>query len=149
MKFLRSLFMFLARLCLATVFLWGGVSKWLYYDQTVQYMASKGFTLIPLFLTGASIIEVLGALSLIFGYKTRFGAAILALFLIPTTAIFHNFWAAAGADQTAQMTHFLGNLAIFGGLLYVVCNGAGWFACDTCVRHPKAEEPKTPEAPKS
>ena len=156
MKFLRSLFMFIARLCLAAIFLWAGVGKWIYYDQTVQYMASKGLTMIPLLLTIASIVEVLGALSLIFGYKTRLGALILALFLILTTAIFHDFWNAAGADQTAQMINFYKNLAIFGGLIYVICNGAGWFAIDTYnarakQSHPNPPEPtrpKNPEPPK-
>lgn len=145
MKALRSLLMFIARLCLAAVFLWGGASKWLYYDQTVQYMASKGFTMIPMFLAAASIVEILGSLSLIFGLRTRFGALILALFLIPATAIFHDFWNLAGADRSMQMIHFLKNLAIFGGLIYVVCNGAGWLAFDSFrSRHQTPETPKTP-----
>jgi putative oxidoreductase len=145
MKAVCSLFMFFARLCIAAVFLWGGVGKWIYYDQTVQYMASKGFTAIPFFLIGASIVEVLGALSLIFGYKTRCGATLLLLFLIPTTIIAHDFWNLAGAEQSMQLIHFLKNLSIFGGLMYVICNGSGGLSCDACTLCCKApENPKTP-----
>jgi putative oxidoreductase len=148
MKALRSLFMFLARLCIAAVFLWGGVGKWLYYDQTSAFMASKGIPMVPLALIVASLVEVIGALCLIFGYRTRFGATILLLFLIPATALFHDFWNLAGAEQSLQLIQFFKNLAIFGGLLYIICNGAGGLACDACRKHAKPVEGPPPPQPK-
>lgn len=140
MKALRSLLTFIARLCLALIFMFSGVSKLIFFDQTQAYMASKGFTAIPLFLFGAALVELIGGLCLVFGYKTRFGATILLLFLIPTTLIFHDFWNISGADQAIEQIMFLKNLAIFGGLLYVLCDGPGIFACDAC--KPKQPEPK-------
>ena len=35
-------------------------------------------------------------------------------YLIPTTFIFHNFWAQTGHEHINQMTHFLKNMAIMG-----------------------------------
>jgi putative oxidoreductase len=134
MKAIRSLLTFIARWCLAAIFLFAGASKLIFFDQTQAYMASKGFTAIPLFLFGAAILELVGALSLILGYKTRFGAALLLLFLIPTTGIFHDFWNYSGEEQGLQQIMFLKNLAIFGGLLYVFCDGAGTFSIDSCCR---------------
>jgi putative oxidoreductase len=73
-----------------------------------------------LFLVGAIAVEVLGGLSVILGYKARWGAAVLFAFLIPATLIFHtNF-----GNQT-QMIMFLKNLSIMGGLLFVITHGAG------------------------
>lgn len=141
MKFLRSFIMFLARLCIAATFILAGISKFINFDATMAYMTSKGMTLVPLFLFGAAFVEILGGLSLVFGYKTRLGAAILLLFLIPTTYIFHDFWNLNGADRAAQQIEFFKNLAIFGGLLYVVATGPGGCACDACCRNTK----KTPE----
>lgn len=142
MKAVFSLVLFVARLSLAAIFLFAGASKLIYFDQTAQYMASKGFTYVPIFLFGAAIVELVGALSLIFGYKTRFGASILLLFLIPTTIIFHNFWNVAGADQQLQQIMFLKNLAIFGGLLYVLVSGSGGCAMDACCC--KSKQPEKP-----
>lgn len=139
MKAIRSLLTFIARLCLAGIFIFAGAGKLIFFDQTATYMASKGFTAIPLFLVGAALLELIGGLSLILGYKAKFGAALLLLFLIPTTFIFHDFWNATGADQAIQQIMFLKNLAIFGGLLYVFCDGPGSFAVDACCRT------KTPE----
>lgn len=46
-------------------------------------------------------------------------AAALALFLVPVTAIFHAFSSADAAGFQGQLTHFLKNVAVFGGLLIV------------------------------
>lgn len=134
MKAFRSLLTFIARLCMAAIFIFSGASKLIFFDQTQAYMLAKGFTAIPLFLFGAALLELVGGLSLILGYKTRFGATLLLLFLIPATLIFHDFWNVSGADQVIQQIMFLKNLAIFGGLLYVVCDGPGSFAADACCK---------------
>jgi len=50
--------------------------------------------------------------------------------MIPTTLLFHNFWAFEAAQQAMQRTHFLKNLAIMGGILYVMAFGAGPLSID-------------------
>jgi putative oxidoreductase len=52
------------------------------------------------------------------------------LHLIPTTAIFHNFWALQGMEQQDNMINFLKNLAIMGGLLVLAANGPGSYSID-------------------
>lgn len=130
MKMVSSFLMFIARLCIAAIFIAAAVGKFLSYDETVQYMASKGLPMVPLLLIGAAVVEFIGGFSLVFGYKTRFGALILLLFLIPTTIIFHNFWDLSGGERALQQIMFLKNTAIFGGLLYVLCQGSGGCALD-------------------
>lgn len=149
MRFLIALVLFIARVCLAAVFITAGIGKFMFFDQTSAYMAAKGFPVIPLFLVVAALVEIVGGLILVFGYRTRFGALILALFLIPTTIIFHNFWDLTGAEQSAQQTMFFKNVAIFGGLLYVLCHGAGVFSIDhlsrkKIVAQAKMTEPTNP-----
>jgi putative oxidoreductase len=110
---------------MAAIFIWAAAGKIMFYDINAQYMASKGLTMIPALLFGAAIVELLGGLSLILGYKTRLGAFILLLFLIPTTLIFHDFWNLEGVARIPEQVNFMKNLAIFGGLLYIVAHGAG------------------------
>lgn len=125
---------FFGRVLLCLIFLGAGIGKFLDVEGTTAYMASKGFTMIPLFLYGAATVEILGALMLLLGYKTRFGATILFLFLIPTTLIFHNFWNNPPAEQMLQMMMFMKNIGIMGGLLYVIGAGPGSLSIDylTC-----------------
>ena len=138
MRFIYGFLTFIARLCMAAIFIWAGAGKIIFYDMTAQYMASKGLTMIPVFLFSAAAVEILGGLSLVLGYKTRLGAAVLLLFLIPTTLIFHDFWNLEGAAGYTEHINFMKNLAIFGGLLYVLAHGAGRWALDSR----KPEEPK-------
>ena len=109
-----------ARVLLSALFLMSGINKILNPADTQQYMASYGMPLTGLLLMGAIALELAGGLSVLLGYKARWGAIALIIFLIPATLIFHtNF-----ADQM-QTIQFMKNLAILGGLLMIIQSGSG------------------------
>ena len=85
---------------------------------------------VPFFLTMAILFELGAGTCLLFGFQARSAALALVFFLIPTTLVFHNFWAATGPEQQNQMQHFLKNLAIMGGLATVIAHGAGALSID-------------------
>lgn len=113
------------RILLSSIFISSGISKIFNWEGTAGYMASAGMPLVPLFLLGAIAFEVLGGLSVLLGLFPRLGALALAAFLVPTTVIFHNFWAFEGQERAMQMISFMKNLAILGGLFIVAALGAG------------------------
>jgi putative oxidoreductase len=115
---------------LSLIFLLSAFGKATSWEGTAGYMASKNMPAIPFFLTMALLFELFGGLSVLTGYKTRIGALALIVFLIPTTLIFHNFWAYQGMEQQMQMINFLKNLAIIGGLLLVTAFGPGPLSFD-------------------
>jgi putative oxidoreductase len=114
------------RILLGTIFLLSGINKIADPAGTQGYMVAMGMTWGTMFFyLGAIIVEVGGGLSLCLGYWTRVGAAVLIGFMIPTTLIFHtNF-----ADPN-QMIHFMKNLAMTGGLLYLATYGPGPLSLD-------------------
>lgn len=118
------------RILLSAIFIQAGISKIFNWEATAGYMQSQGMPLVPLFLLGALGVEILGGLSVLVGFFARLGALALFLFLIPTTLIFHAFWAVPEAHQHIQMIMFMKNLAIMGGLLMVVAFGAGPVSLD-------------------
>jgi putative oxidoreductase len=121
----QGIVMLIGRLLLATIFLMSGLHKIADPAGTQQFMSAMGMPATGLFLIGAIAFELAGAVSLILGYWTRVGAALLIVFMIPATLIFHtNF-----ADQV-QFIMFLKNLAMTGGLLYVLALGAGPLSLD-------------------
>ena len=71
-----------------------------------------------------------GGLALLLGFHTRAAALLLFLYLIPTTLVFHNFWAYPPEQQQLQMIMFLKNLAIMGGLGMLVSFGPGPLSLD-------------------
>jgi uncharacterized membrane protein YphA (DoxX/SURF4 family) len=81
--------------------------------------------MVEVLLVGTIIIEVIGGLMLAVGWKARWAAWAIFLFIIPTTIIFHPVWADA-----SQMIQFNKNLAIMGGMLYVAFMGPGRLSLD-------------------
>lgn len=132
MRFCCSSILFLGRLLISSIFLLSGIGKFMNYEATVQYMASKGLLYIPILLVCAALLEIVASLALIFGVKTRWAAAALLLFLIPTTYIFHDFWNESPEQFHLQFINFMKNISIAGGLLYIIGTGAGRFAIDRC-----------------
>lgn len=111
------------RILLAAIFLISGLGKIGAYAGTAAYMTAVG---IPGELLPAVIVtEVLGAIALIVGWKTRLTAFLLAGFTLLSGLIFHSNF----ADQM-QMIMFLKNVAIAGGLMLLVANGAGALSLD-------------------
>jgi putative oxidoreductase len=124
----------LGRLLLTMIFLLSGVMKFVDWGSTAGYMEAKGLPLVWLLLPIAALVEIAGGLMVLAGCYARLGALLLLLFLIPTTIIFHNFWAFAGAEQQNEMQHFMKNLTIMGGLLLVMGLGAGPLSFDAWQR---------------
>ena len=123
------------RLFLGGIFLLSGMSKIFDPVGTQRYMAAMGMgsaTATELFYVGAVLFELGGALSLWFGWWARAGAAALIMFLIPATMIFHRTSMSFVLDATLQdqQFHVMKNIAIIGGLMYVVASGAGPISLD-------------------
>ena len=111
------------RILLASIFLISGLMKIRTYAATAGYMSATGIAgeLLPVVIA----FEVLAAIALIIGWKTRLTAFLLAGFTLLSGLIFHSDF----ADQM-QMIMFLKNVAITGGLLLLVANGAGALSLD-------------------
>jgi putative oxidoreductase len=120
---LRGAFELAGRILLAAMFLISGLGKIGNYTATVGYMAAAGVpgALLPLVIA----TEVLGAISIIVGWKTRITAFLLAGFTLLTALFFHNNL----GDQT-QTLLFLKNVSITGAFLLLLANGAGPLSID-------------------
>ncbi len=112
------------RILMAVIFVAAGLGKFSNMTGTQHYMAAMGMprAIVPPLAFIAATIEVLGGLSLILGFKVRYAAIILFLFLIPVTIIFHVI--------PDQPVHVMKNLAIMGGLLIVAAQGPGALSLD-------------------
>jgi putative oxidoreductase len=118
------------RILLGLIFVLSGFGKLTGFGGTVGYIASKGLPL-PQILAGiALVVELGGGLLLILGWKARWAAAALAIFTVLAALLFHNFWTMPPEQVQNQTIHFLKNLSIVGGLLYVVTYGSGPLAVD-------------------
>jgi len=118
------------RVLLALIFIVSGAGKITAFSGTAAYMASHGIPMPEFALVLTILIELGGGLLLAIGYKARWAALVIFLFIIPTTLIFHAFWAVEPQQVQINLIQFQKNLSIMGGMLYVVLAGPGPWSID-------------------
>ena len=118
------------RILLALLFVVSGFNKLVGFEGTAGYIASKGLPLPQLAAAGAIAVELVGGVLLVIGWQARWAATAIFLFLVPTTLIFHAFWAVEGPGARMEQLQFMKNLCIMGGMLYIMAFGAGPLSVD-------------------
>ena len=113
----------IGRVLISLIFIMAGFSKITGYAGTVGYMESQG---VPGALLPVVIATELGlGILVLIGWQTRIAAFLLAGFTVLTALFFH----ADFGDQT-QSIMFMKNIAIAGGVLFLVAHGAGILSVD-------------------
>ena len=112
-----------ARILISALFLLNGIFKISNYDGTVGWM--EGFGIPGILIIPAIILEIVGPILIVLGYKAKIVAGLLSLFCIATALIFHNDF----SDQM-QLGSFLKNIALAGGFLFIFINGTKDFSLD-------------------
>jgi putative oxidoreductase len=123
---LRDVLLLVGRWCIVTVLLltaWSG-------SPTPGYLDSLGVPNPGLMSAVAIAVEYIVAFSLVFGIATRYGALLGIAYVVVATVLAHRYWEYPQAQQVAQYTNFLKNIAILGGLLLVFANGGGRVSID-------------------
>jgi len=67
-----------------------------------------------------SVFELVAGLLVMVGWKVRWVAGLLALFVIVDAFLAHAFWTYPAAERHGQLLHFLKNFSTLGGLLLLV-----------------------------
>ena len=113
----------LSRIFISLLFLINGYFKITNYDGTLEWM--EGYNVPGILLIPAIILEFAAPILIIIGYKTKIVAFLLAAFCMTTALIFHTDF-----SSQIQITSFLKNIALAGGFLLIVVNGAKKYSLD-------------------
>lgn len=115
----------LARVMMASLFVWDGVVQLRNPGGTAKYFAGVH---VPAPATAVWIsvaVHLVGGLAVMLGFKTRWAAALLCLLCLGTAFGVH-----LPIGDISNMTHFYKNLAMAGGFLYMMHYGAGVVSID-------------------
>jgi len=145
MSWLQTIVMLLGRICLAALFFYGIYETAAYWEITVGMYREQGVVQPQLVVLVITLVQLFGAVSLLFGWKARIGAFLLLVVLGVKIALFHDFWSSWSEDPTVFNEHFKQfsiGLGIAGGLLYVLACGSGCCSCDyvSCRKQPMETE---------
>ncbi|MFP4694494.1 MAG: DoxX family protein, partial [Halothece sp.] len=124
LKAMRYLPLF-GRVFLALIFIHTAIGSITDFTGTQERITEMGLPFPFVLLMGNIVFKLVGAISLILGFKVQWGAVILIIFLIPTTVVFHDFW-----NNPDESIAFFKNLGLIGGLLLLMNTGAGAVSLD-------------------
>ena len=114
---------FFGRVLLSLLFLIEGFGKISMQEDVIMYMEDYG---VPgILFAPATVLEILFPLLLIAGYRTKWAAAVMALFTFAVAIIFHSDF-----SEGMQMIFFLKDIAIAGGFMIIVAYGPGKISLD-------------------
>jgi putative oxidoreductase len=133
MWFIRGFLSLISRLMLCAIFVMSAVANKIpRFGATIAMMEAEGIPQAKYMLIGAIAFLILGSLLVILGYKARFGALLLLIFLALATYYFHDFWKIKDdqAAQTVEMISFMKNLGLGGAMLFLLANGSGHWSLD-------------------
>tara|TARA_B100000700_G_scaffold270340_1_gene312388 strand:- start:186 stop:569 length:384 start_codon:yes stop_codon:yes gene_type:complete len=118
------------RIFLSTLFLFEGIRKFFYQEETIEYMEDFG---VPEILFYPSLFfELVFPILLIIGFKTRVAASTMCLFTIVVSIIFHSDF-----TDHMQIVSFLKNLSIAGGFLIIASYEAKICTIDYYLKYKK------------
>ncbi len=132
-----SAYVTLGRTLFALLFIVSGAFKFLDIEATAQSLSGKitipgdmasyvtqleaatGYPSMQLLAMAAAGIELLCGLMIAANFGTKFFAAVLILFIIAATVLYHDFWNQTGDEARNNIIHLLKNVALIGGLLVI------------------------------
>ncbi|MEM6610240.1 MAG: DoxX family protein [Pseudomonadota bacterium] len=118
-----------ARFLFTSLFLLSGVTHFTNIPYYVSLMPEAVPFPVPLiFISG--VVELVGAVMVLFNWYPRFGAWLLIIFLIPVTFVVHGYELMTETDPALwalQQAHFLKGFALMGAALLITQLGVGHY----------------------
>ena len=120
----------IGRILLALIFIISGWGKLTGFSETVDAIAGKELPMPQVLAVMAIAIELGAGLAIVFGWRTRWAAVVMMVFLIVITPIFHAFWNVPADQAMMQQINFMKNLSILGGMIVLFASGPGGYSFD-------------------
>src|SRR3954463_10058663 len=120
----------IGRILIALIFVISGFNKIGGFSGVAGYIGSKGLPMPEVLAALTIALELGGGILLVIGWKTRWGALLFFLWLIPTTLVFHRFWGIDAAQVQAQFVNFMKNVSIMGAMAMLMAFGPGTYSVD-------------------
>jgi putative oxidoreductase len=97
----------------------------------ISEASAHGVPLATILVPLAGIIALVGGVCIMLGYRARFGALLLLVFLVPVTLVMHKFWGLPDPQAAMQRVHFMKNVSLIGACLMIMHFGSGPYSLDS------------------
>ena len=115
----------IGRILFSLIFIWSGFGKIMNFEGMSGYIGSLGLPVPELFNVIEIIIEFIGGLALFFGVFFRLATVLIIIHTILASILVHHFWSVPADQALNQTIHFMKNVSLVGGLLFLNVQGPG------------------------
>ncbi len=117
----------IGRVLFALIFINLGIAHLTKLNDMTGYAQFKKVPAPKLAVIVTGLMLIIGALYIVFGVYADLGALLLAIFLVPTAFMMHNFWTIQDPQaKQGEMINFFKNLSLAGAALIIfVLVGSG------------------------
>lgn len=126
---IQDLAMLIGRALMSAIFIWSGYAKLVSQAATQDYFAHIGLPVPMLAWLVTVAIEFVGGIALLVGVQARVAGLVLALWCIATAIVGHSDF-----SNPDMQIHFMKNVAMCGGLIYIAIFGGGFYSVDRMLR---------------
>jgi putative oxidoreductase len=128
----------LGRILIAFVFFYEALDAFVFFKKTKATMTAYGITWNQDFMLKLLIaILIIGAILVLIGYYANIGALLLLSYWLPFTLIVYSFWNDPAEYKRLHALYFMRNMALCGGLLLLIANGAGKYSIKRLIYYMK------------
>ena len=120
---MNSILLLVGRIFLMGTFLFSLLGQMMDLAGTQAALTQARVPLPGVLIVFSLLIQIVGCLLVLLGYRTRLGVLLLSLFLIPVTLITH-----IRLLSPIDLRLLLENLGILGGLMILAASGPGRFS---------------------
>ncbi|NQT40278.1 MAG: DoxX family protein [Planctomycetes bacterium] len=123
------------RILISALFLGAGINHVMNWQAGIDLIVAKGLPVPHVLLALALVALFGGGLSILTGFRVRWGAIGLIVFLAVATFLFDDFWNVSESTQRFnEAMNCMKNVSLMGGLLMIVAYGAGPLSIDPFLR---------------
>jgi len=117
----------IGRVLFALIFINSGIAHLTKLNDMTGYAQFKKVPAPKLAVIVTGLMLIIGGLYIVFGVYADLGALLLAIFLVPTAFMMHNFWTIQDPQaKQGEMINFFKNLSLAGAALIIfVLVGSG------------------------
>ena len=127
--------MLLARILMASIFVFSALEKISYFDGVVAFASANGVPLARPLMPLAIVFEVAGGLLLLLGWQCRRIALAFVVWIVVLGVWFHRFWAVPQQEWQTMVDAFFHHLVMAGGFLVLAVHGPGALSVDARFSH--------------
>ncbi|WP_340101068.1 DoxX family protein [Salinibaculum salinum] len=124
---LAGIVLLVGRILFGGILAFQGLNHFQNVGAMTGYAAAKGLPAPKFGVVASGVLLVAGGLAIVLGVFPTLAAGTVAVFLLASAVIFHDFWAVPEEQAQDEMIHFLKNVELAGGALFVLAiSGEAW-----------------------